>query len=142
MLPTACCTTLLQLPSLARGAHQFPHRPHLDTSHPSRGDLRGDADRFVLVGGFNQIEPMTDDECMAYDQSLRNAGQCLTSEALQPVGPNFVSSPYTRHTYFTGDLLQVESITSFHPTRGSGSTRKAVGSEEWRVASLSVIRYQ
>jgi hypothetical protein len=28
---------------------------------------------------------MTDDECMAYDQSLRDAGRCLASEALQPV---------------------------------------------------------
>jgi hypothetical protein len=28
---------------------------------------------------------MTDDECMAYDQTLRKAGQCLASEALQPV---------------------------------------------------------
>jgi hypothetical protein len=27
---------------------------------------------------------MTDDECMAYDQGLRNAGTCLASEALQP----------------------------------------------------------
>jgi hypothetical protein len=28
---------------------------------------------------------MTDDECMAYDQSLRTSGRCLASEALQPV---------------------------------------------------------
>ena len=28
---------------------------------------------------------MTDDECMAYDQALRNSGRCLASEALQPV---------------------------------------------------------
>ena len=28
---------------------------------------------------------MTDDECMAYDQKLRNTGRCLASEALQPV---------------------------------------------------------
>jgi hypothetical protein len=28
---------------------------------------------------------MTDDECMAYDQTLRSAGRCLASEALQPV---------------------------------------------------------
>src|ERR1700688_4619999 len=27
---------------------------------------------------------MTDDECMAYDQALRDAGKCLASEALQP----------------------------------------------------------
>ena len=26
---------------------------------------------------------MTDDECMAYDQSLRDGGRCLASEALQ-----------------------------------------------------------
>ena len=28
---------------------------------------------------------MTDDECMAYDQGLRSTGQCIASEALQPV---------------------------------------------------------
>jgi hypothetical protein len=28
---------------------------------------------------------MTDDDCMAYDQALRDAGRCLASEALQPV---------------------------------------------------------
>jgi hypothetical protein len=28
---------------------------------------------------------MTDDDCMAYDQWLRKSGQCLASEALQPV---------------------------------------------------------
>jgi hypothetical protein len=28
---------------------------------------------------------MTDDECMAYDQALRDTGRCLASEALQPV---------------------------------------------------------
>ena len=32
-----------------------------------------------------QISAMTDNECMAYDQSLRDAGRCLASEALQPV---------------------------------------------------------
>jgi hypothetical protein len=32
-----------------------------------------------------QIGAMTDDECMAYDQALRNSGRCLASEALQPV---------------------------------------------------------
>src|SRR5207302_6503653 len=31
------------------------------------------------------MRAMTDDECMAYDQSLRNAGRCLASEALQPI---------------------------------------------------------
>lgn len=28
---------------------------------------------------------MIDDHCMDYDQTLRNAGKCLASEALQPV---------------------------------------------------------
>lgn len=28
---------------------------------------------------------MTDDECMAFDQELRNDGRCVASEALQPV---------------------------------------------------------
>lgn len=28
---------------------------------------------------------MTDDECIEYDAAIRNSGQCLASEALQPV---------------------------------------------------------
>src|SRR5215510_489327 len=28
---------------------------------------------------------MTDDECMHYDQSLRNSGRCIASEALQSI---------------------------------------------------------
>ncbi len=39
----------------------------------------------VLYGEEKKIGVMTDDECMAYDQSLQNAGRCLASEALQPV---------------------------------------------------------
>src|SRR5579872_5297551 len=29
---------------------------------------------------------MKDDDCMAYDKSLRGSGKCIASEALQPVG--------------------------------------------------------
>lgn len=32
-----------------------------------------------------KLESMSDDECVAYDEELRNRGQCLASEALQPV---------------------------------------------------------
>jgi len=39
----------------------------------------------LVYGEEKEIGTMTDDECMAYDQSLRNAGRCLASEALQPV---------------------------------------------------------
>ena len=39
----------------------------------------------LVYGEEKKIGAMTDDECMAYDQSLRNAGQCLASEALEPV---------------------------------------------------------
>ena len=39
----------------------------------------------LVYGEENKIGAMTDDECMAYDQGLRNAGRCLASEALQPV---------------------------------------------------------
>lgn len=39
----------------------------------------------LVYGEEEKIAAMTDDECMAYDRSLRNAGQCLASEALQPV---------------------------------------------------------
>jgi hypothetical protein len=39
----------------------------------------------LVYGGEKEIGAMTDDECMAYDQTLRNAGKCLASEALQPV---------------------------------------------------------
>ena len=39
----------------------------------------------LVYGEEKKIAAMTDDECMAYDQSLRKAGQCLASEALQPI---------------------------------------------------------
>jgi hypothetical protein len=39
----------------------------------------------LVYGEEQQIGAMTDDECMAYDQALRNSGKCLASEALQPV---------------------------------------------------------
>ena len=39
----------------------------------------------LVYGEEKEMRAMTDDECMAYDQSLRNAGRCLASEALQPV---------------------------------------------------------
>jgi len=39
----------------------------------------------LVYGEEKKIGAMTDDECMAYDQALRNAGRCLASEALQPV---------------------------------------------------------
>ena len=39
----------------------------------------------LVYGEEKKISAMTDDECMAYDQALRNAGQCLASEALLPV---------------------------------------------------------
>ena len=39
----------------------------------------------LVYGAEKKIAAMTDDECMTHDRSLRNAGQCLASEALQPV---------------------------------------------------------
>jgi hypothetical protein len=39
----------------------------------------------LVYGEEKDIAAMTDDECMAYDQSLRGTGRCLASEALQPV---------------------------------------------------------
>jgi hypothetical protein len=39
----------------------------------------------LVYGEEKEIGAMTDDECMAYDESLRSAGRCLASEALQPV---------------------------------------------------------
>jgi len=39
----------------------------------------------LVYGEEDKIGGMTDDECMAYDQTLRNSGRCLASEALQPV---------------------------------------------------------
>ena len=38
----------------------------------------------LVYGEERQMQAMTDDECMAYDQGLRDAGRCLASEALQP----------------------------------------------------------
>lgn len=32
-----------------------------------------------------KLQTMTDDECMEYDAAMRRSGQCLASEALQPV---------------------------------------------------------
>jgi hypothetical protein len=39
----------------------------------------------LVYGEEKEIGAMTDDECMAYDQALRDSGRCLASEALQPV---------------------------------------------------------
>ena len=39
----------------------------------------------LVYGEEKDIGAMTDDDCMAFDQTLRNAGRCLASEALQPV---------------------------------------------------------
>ena len=39
----------------------------------------------LVYGEEKKIQAMADDECMAYDQALRNRGQCLASEALEPV---------------------------------------------------------
>jgi hypothetical protein len=39
----------------------------------------------LVYGEEKEMRAMTDDECMAYDHALRNAGRCLASEALQPV---------------------------------------------------------
>ena len=39
----------------------------------------------LVYGEEKKITAMTDDECMAYDRSLRKGGLCIASEALQPV---------------------------------------------------------
>lgn len=39
----------------------------------------------LVYGEEKEIGAMIDDHCMDYDQTLRNAGKCLASEALQPV---------------------------------------------------------
>jgi hypothetical protein len=39
----------------------------------------------LVYGEEKKITAMTDDECMAYDRSLRICGRCIASEALQPV---------------------------------------------------------
>lgn len=39
----------------------------------------------LVYGEEKDIAAMADDECMAYDQSLRSSGLCVASEALQPV---------------------------------------------------------
>ncbi|HVH89405.1 MAG TPA: YciI family protein [Terriglobales bacterium] len=39
----------------------------------------------LVYGEEQEIGAMTDDECMAFDQELRNDGRCVASEALQPV---------------------------------------------------------
>jgi len=39
----------------------------------------------LVYGEEKKITAMTDDECMAYDRSLRKGGRCIASEALHPV---------------------------------------------------------
>jgi hypothetical protein len=39
----------------------------------------------LVYGEEGKLESMPDEECVAYDEALRNRGQCITSEALQPV---------------------------------------------------------
>jgi len=39
----------------------------------------------LVYGEEKDITAMNDDCCMAYDQSLRESGRCLASEALEPV---------------------------------------------------------
>lgn len=39
----------------------------------------------LVYGEEKKFEAMSDDECVAYDEALRERGQCVASEALQPV---------------------------------------------------------
>ncbi len=39
----------------------------------------------LVYGEEKAFEGMPDDECVAYDEVLRSRGQCIASEALQPV---------------------------------------------------------
>jgi len=39
----------------------------------------------LIYAEESKLEGMTDEECVAYDEALRGRGQCLASEALQPV---------------------------------------------------------
>jgi len=69
-------------------------RPSLQTRLPERVSSAGGSPsqgrsrlKYVCLvyGEEKKIGALTDDECMAYDQALRNSGRCLASEALQPV---------------------------------------------------------
>ena len=39
----------------------------------------------LVYGEERKLEGMRDEECVAFDEELRSRGQCLASEALQPV---------------------------------------------------------
>ncbi len=39
----------------------------------------------LVYGEEKKIQDMRDDECVAYDAALRQRGQCIASEALQPI---------------------------------------------------------
>jgi hypothetical protein len=39
----------------------------------------------LVYGQEDMMEHMPDEECVAYDEALRSRGQCVASEALQPV---------------------------------------------------------
>ena len=39
----------------------------------------------LVYGEESKLAGMRDEECVAYDEALRSRGQCIASEALQPV---------------------------------------------------------
>src|SRR5205085_131474 len=71
-------------PAGTNDSARIPERVSSVGGSPSQGRSRL---KYVCLvyGEEKKIGALTDDECMAYDQALRNSGRCLASEALQPV---------------------------------------------------------
>jgi hypothetical protein len=53
----------------------------------SSGANKGDAMKYLCLvySEESKLEGMADAECVAYDEEIRARGQCIASEALQPV---------------------------------------------------------
>jgi hypothetical protein len=74
----------------------------------------------LVYGEEKQMMAMTDDECMAYDKSLRDSGRCFASEALQPVHTaktvrvrngkvSFTDGPFTETKEFLAGFYLVDA---------------------------------
>src|SRR5688572_5410043 len=76
-------------PRLGHGFADRPHRPHLDTAHRRRGNLRGELDGLVQVARLDEIEP----------------GETFLGLGKRPVGHRQLAVPYA-HGGGGGDRLQ------------------------------------
>src|SRR3972149_4669925 len=70
---------------------------------------------------------MTDDECMAYDTELRNRGQCIASESLQPdKTARTVRERNDRHSVNDGPFAETKEILARFYLIDAGDMEEAV----------------